>query len=194
MSTTLTLADAKSQLNISGTQGDADLQVYCDAADDVIESMIGAVVNRSVSEPTSMQDYFLRLLTRPVVSIQSLVSVADATATYDVTQLYVKNAIAGMVCRKDGGPILGAPGVSPGAWQSQYTATYTAGRGTSPPAAVNLAARIIVAHMWESTRGPAQRPTASGGDDLALITGLGYSIPNRALELLQPFRLPTGFY
>lgn len=56
--------------------------------------------------------------------------------------------------------------------------------GTSAPSAVKLATLILVAHLWETQRGPASSPLA--GDDQIVVAGWGYAIPNRVKELIAP--------
>jgi hypothetical protein len=70
-----------------------------------------------------------------------------------------------------------------------YQVVYTAGWGTSLPTAFNLAARIVLQHLWEVQQGPGQRPTMGGGDVTRVYrdTGVGYAVPNRVLELMAPY-------
>jgi hypothetical protein len=54
------------------------------------------------------------------------------------------------------------------------------------------AARIILQHLWRTQRAGRRGGVAGGGDDYAVtepIPGIGYAVPNRALELLAPDRL-----
>lgn len=53
------------------------------------------------------------------------------------------------------------------------------------PAPVRLATLFLVEHLWESQRGPAAIPSAA--DELVTVTGVGYAIPNRVKELLDPY-------
>ena len=48
-------------------------------------------------------------------------------------------------------------------------------------ARAQLATRMLVAHLWETQRGPASSPL---DDDGTLIRGAGYAVPNRVKELL----------
>ena len=83
----------------------------------------------------------------------------------------------GIVSRKDGGQLRGPLRV-----------TYRAGR-LIVAENISGAARIILQHLWAT-----QRPTRGGGlpgarDDFSVtepIPGLGYAIPNRAVQLLNP--------
>jgi hypothetical protein len=81
--------------------------------------------------------------------------------------------------------VLGLPFYGPFfQWLPQVNITYVAGWGTSVPAAFGSAARIILAHLWESQRGPASLPGLGGGD-MATLPGFGFAIPNMAAELLD---------
>lgn len=184
MSSLLTLADLKTHVNITSSVHDLELQAFADSVDALVESQIGVVINRSVSEVVDLTGYAIEVHSVPIVSITSLVLLADGTSAYDVSQLYVRNAVAGLIKRKDGGCIATGSG-------SPYTITYTAGRGASVPSTINLAARIIAAHLWETQRGPASRPTL-GGDELSTPAGLGFAVPNRAAELLRAYALPPN--
>lgn len=89
---------------------------------------------------------------------------------------------SGVIRRLDGGSFSGGP----------WTAVYTAGRGDIPPT-INLAARILLQHLWRTQRGAAR----GGGpaDDFSVtepIPGFGYAVPNRVLQLLESFKQPPG--
>ena len=58
-----------------------------------------------------------------------------------------------------------------------------AGWGVSVPAAFNTFARIVLAHLWTSQRGPAALPM--GGGEMVTVPGFGFAIPNMAAELLN---------
>lgn len=175
----LTVADAKAQLNIAVVTYDAELQVYCDAVVELVEDKVGAVDNRSASDIVGAAGGGMALLlpTTPVVSLTSMVSIYDSSV-YDVTSLYVEDPDSGVVRRKTGVPIGG---------RGPWTITYVAGRGSVPPA-LNLAARIIVAHLWETQRGRAGGRGPSANSELSVVPA-GYAVPNRAKELLAPFEV-----
>src|SRR5882757_3091636 len=177
----LSLQDAKTATNIPQATA-----VYDDELTDIvasvevnIERLIGGpVITRSVTEhvaPTRGR-YALPLRYRPVVAITSIVDNYSGI-TIDVSDVDVdKNA--GVVQRKLQLPFL---------LLGTCEVTYTAGLGTAVPPAVTIAARIIVAHLWETQRGPSGFP-ASGGDEM-VSTLSGFAIPNRALEVLSPYLL-----
>jgi hypothetical protein len=61
--------------------------------------------------------------------------------------------------------------------------------------AISHAAKIILAHLWETQRGRGAQTTVtrrSSSDDTTVLPGFGFSIPNRAIELLKPLSLKTG--
>ena len=87
---------------------------------------------------------------------------------------------AGTIRRRLGWPFYG-PYFT---WLPVMNVTYVAGWGTAVPAALNLFARIVVQHLWDTQHGPSQRPSM-GGQEMVQPAGFGYAIPNRAAELLN---------
>jgi hypothetical protein len=175
----LTLPDAKDHLNIAAgnTQHDTMIQVWLDTIDENVERAIGGpVVTRAVTERAEAVDggRALPLRKRPVVAVTSVTSLASGQAV-DVSDVEV-DPNANIARRKLGLPFLttGPP---------VFTVVYTAGLGTSVPAPVSAAARIILDHLWEIQRGPSARPSA-GGEDTTQMFGMSFAVPNRALELL----------
>lgn len=178
----LTLAEAKAQLDITTTTSDTELQAYIDALTSPIEGIVGPVVNRTVTEVVEARGPTMSLLKAPVVSLTSFTPVLDGGTALDVTQLHLYGAI-GQVRRKNGGNFCGGP----------WTAEYVAGRDTVPPT-INLAARILLQHLWRTQYGAA-RGSVGGGDDFDVsepIIGFGYAIPNRVLQLLEDFKTGPG--
>lgn len=178
----LTLAEAKDQLDITTTSSDAELQRYIDALTAPIERFVGPVENRTVSEVIEGKTHVLCLSSTPVVSITSITPALTGGETIAPADVFLDGA-KGIVRRLDGGAFCG------GLW----TVTYTAGRGTVP-ATIRLAAAILLQHLWRTQYGAA-RGSAGGGDDFDVnepIVGFGYAIPNRVLQLLEPYRVPPG--
>ncbi|SEF34399.1 hypothetical protein SAMN05421837_107370 [Amycolatopsis pretoriensis] len=172
----VSLADIKAQTNISNTVSDEELRTYLEAATGVIERHLGqAVVRRSRTEEHLIPSGGgLVLNWTPVVSVTSLATV-DGSYTWNPATLYATPA--GLVTC----PLGTAP-------YGHVAVTYVAGTSLVPEE-YGLAARIIVQHLWETQRGAAGAPRAGGlGDTLGISrsagSGLGYAIPNRALELL----------
>lgn len=180
----LTLADAKAQLNITGDTEDAELQAYVDGVTPVIENYVGPVEPREVVE---IHDGGVRLVLvlrqTPVLSLTSVAAVLTGSTAPAVDALVLVDPDSGEVRRRDGGYLRGLLQV-----------TYQAGRPSVPPT-INLAARILVQHLWRTQRPTRGGGLAGGGDDYSVsepIPGFGYAVPNRVLELLEPYRLPPG--
>lgn len=180
----LSLADAKSHLNISSTSHDDELRGWLESVTHLVEQYTGICVRQTVTETHDIQPSGMRalaLLRTPVLSLTSAAAVLTGGTTYTVADLDVDGS-TGLVRRLDGGRLYGPLRV-----------TYTAGR-TVIPANITAAARIILQHLWRTQQGPG-RPIMGGSDDYAVtepIPGLGYAVPNRALQLLEPHRLPPG--
>lgn len=178
----LSLADAKAQLDITSTSHDSELQAYIDALTASIERFVGPVENRNVSEVIEGRSTTLCLSSVPAVSLTTILPVLTAGEAVDVTDVHLDGA-TGIVRRLDGGTFRG------GLW----TVTYVAGRGTVP-ATINLAARILLQHLWRTQYGAA-RGNVGGGDDFDVnepVPGWGYAIPNRVLQLLEPYKVPPA--
>lgn len=180
----LTLNEAKAQLNIDTTTHDVELQAYIDSLTAVIEGIVGPVETRAFTETVTGRGPYLCLLNSPVVALTSITPVLDSGTALDVTRLHV-DALSGVVRRLDGGQFYGGP----------WTAVYQAGRGGVAPT-INLAARILLQHLWRTQYGASRvGPGVGGGDDFSVtepVPGFGYAVPNRVLQLLQPYKTPPA--
>jgi hypothetical protein len=181
----LSLAEAKQQLNITVDSYDDELPVYVSGACLVIERLAGAVLPRAVTENVRQRagSRAMVLLTRPVMSLTSMTAL-DGSGTYDVTSVYVDRPKAGIVRRKDDARIVGGP----------WSVVYQAGRADIP-ANINLAARMLVEHLWETQRGELGPPS------LDLTGGIGesvpsvwFAVPNKVQEMLEGELIPTVAY
>lgn len=182
----LPLADAKDFLNIpqATTTSDAEILSMIAAVETSLEGFTGGpIINRTVSERAVLTDAYtvLQVRQRPLVSVTSIVSVASGQPL-DISSFggLDIDTNAGTIRRKLGYPFYGPYFV----WLPAMTVTYVAGWGTAAPAAINLAARIIVKHLWDTQHGPSARPSM-GGDETVVLPGFGFAIPDRAAELLD---------
>lgn len=175
----ITLEEAKLQLNIpsSNTTHDVELQAFVDAAIETVGRFTGrAGLVRTVTGERHHVGHAwkLWLFQRPVQSVTSVARV-DGTRTWNVADLDV-DIDSGLLRVVDG------PAFS-GLLQIDYEAGYV-----NVPDRFNLAARIIVQHLWQTQRGAVAggdvRPIMEGSFDNRLNLGRGYAIPNAALELL----------
>lgn len=177
----LTLADAKVQLNLDTDTSDIELQSYVDSVTSVIERFVGPVEDRPVTEVIEGRSPVLCLTHIPVVVLTAVAPVLTGGEAIDLADL-VTDGPRGIVRRRTGGTFAG------GLWSVQYTA----GRGEVPPT-INLAARILLQHLWLTQQGMARG--GGGSDDYSVtepIPGFGYAVPNRVLQLLEPYKLPSG--
>lgn len=180
----LTLAEAKAQLDIETATHDTELQVYVDALTAAIERHVGPVENRTVTETTTAGGATLCLSHIPVVTLTSLAPVLTDGTAVAVSEVALDGA-TGILRRKDNAGFCGGP----------WTATYTAGRGTVP-ATIKLAALILLQHLWRTQYGASRGLSGiGGGDDFSVtepVPGWGYAVPNRVLQLLEPYKVPPG--
>lgn len=175
----LTLTEAKLQLNIdeADTSHDVELQVYVDAAVKVVERHTGLVgdlrtiANERHDEPPTAR---LWLHHRPVRSVASVQRV-DGSMSWDPANLDVD---------EDEGALLVVSGPL---FSGLLEVTYEAGH-VEVPKEFNLAARIIVQHLWQTQRGAwagrGVRTVLEDSFENLVGGGRGYAIPNAALELL----------
>ncbi|MGP3684152.1 hypothetical protein ACTVZO_05460 [Streptomyces sp. IBSNAI002] len=183
----LSLADGRRHLQIPAgdTAADEQMRGWLESVTELVESFCGPVVRRTVVDDYDIQRGGVpRLALRrvPVLSVTSAVEVLTGSPSYDAVALTVDSN--GILRRLDGGLLHGLLRI-----------TYVAGR-TVVPANLSSAARIILQHLWRTQYG-ASRALAGlgGGEDFAVtepIAGFGYAIPNRAMQLMEPHRLPPA--
>lgn len=174
----LSLEDAKAQLKITGTSLDAELLDYIAGVNETVEFYIGPVDDRTVTERWDGGRPLLAVRHRPVVALTSVTSVGDGEAAVGVDEVDVDHTLGVLRLRSGGlwpaGPLL---------------VTYVAGRGGQAPPAANIAARMIMQHLWETQRGgDTRRPDLAGGLEPApaVSGGFTFSVPRRAIQLLEP--------
>ncbi|WP_236241160.1 hypothetical protein [Streptomyces sp. CC228A] len=179
----ISLADARAHLNLTGTRDDDEVRYWNTVATRVVEYYVGPVVVRTVVEQHTLRSVPTVVLRRtPVLELTAVDPVLTAGSGYDPGDLGVDTA-TGEVYRLDGGRLTG-----------RLRFTYTAGR-TVIGENITGAARIILEHLWRTQRAGRRGGLAGGGEDYSVtepIPGLGYAVPNRALQLLEPDRLPPG--
>ena len=171
----VSLADVKQHLNksIDDTSDDEELRVVIEAATAAVEDLRGeVVVRRTVAEDLNVAGgaWSVALTHSPVISLTSVASV-DGTTMWDVADLHVSR----------GGIVTATAG---SAFYGLVRFTYVAGYQVIP-ANFTLAAKIIAAHLWLTQQQPGLGPSPFGADAETLTpVGLGYAVPNRAVQLL----------
>jgi hypothetical protein len=168
----VTLAAAKAQLNIDvgDASHDDELQLYVDAVTTPVEKAVGRVVDqRQFTDERDLAGATSVLLPNvPVIEVTDVATIDGAT-TWDPADLHV-NSASGRVTVRSGPPLTGL-----------VAFTYTAGPATAAPNE-QLAALLIIQHLWETKRGTMVVNT--GGDMEPWAPGMGFAVPHRALELL----------
>lgn len=169
----LSLTDAKAHLNITSTTNDDELRAWIESVTDLVEQYTGITVRQTFTETYDVPRLGARALVLRRSPVLSLTAVSDS-GTDDV-ELDADNGII----RRPSARFSGLT-----------TVTYVAGR-TVIPASITAAAKVILQHLWRTQRGSGRGPVR-GDDESSTIPGFGYSIPNRALQLMEPHRLPPG--
>lgn len=185
---TLTLAEAKSALNLTTSAHDVELSIYLDAVDDVISSLIGPVAPTAYSEmvqpawhaftPAVQTEMLEPTWYAFTVAYTPLVSLTSITGAWSGESY----ATDGLVVQNESGVVTRPASLAQWPWEPVIVA-YTAG-WASVPAAAKLAGLVIIQYWWET-----QRASGPLSPDPAPTPGLGFAIPPRALELLAPFKL-----
>jgi hypothetical protein len=173
----LSLADARAVCNLETSTQDAELRIYIEATTDAIEGYIGPIGRRTVIETVYPSSGVLLLRTTPVLSLTSVTPYLSAALT--VGSLVV-DLSAGIVY----------PGTYGGFWAGWYDVVYEAGRVVIP-AAVHLAARKTLKHLWSPDQyGAAGLPRAGfGGEDTGLASQAFAFVKSYGVrELLDPYR------
>jgi hypothetical protein len=185
------LAEAREYLNFNtDTSHDTELQRFIDAADPVIEDIVGPVNEVQVTEWYDGGRSTIVLHQNPVVSVDTVTEYNGATPN-TLTVAATPAAAGTYTYTFDPDGILQR--VIPGGrsyfpyGMSNVVVTYTVGR--SPvPANIKLAALELIRHLYQSTQ-QGGRPAFNGG---ALDEGpwapASFAVPTRVIELLNPYR------
>jgi hypothetical protein len=188
----VSLADAKAQLNM-----DVTVHTFDDELRDFIAAATGAaeaykhevIVRRAVTDELEFCSYGyygyrygyghgqrFRLRSVPVISLTS-VAAWDGSITWDVTQMRARPS--GLVRVMAGPPVTGVADVTYLAGYQQIPASYKRG------------ALVILAHLWETQRGPGTVASGViGTEEHWRQPGEFFSVPDKAKELMGPPR-PT---
>lgn len=170
--TLLTLAEAKAELNITTPNSDDVLQGYIDGAIEAVEFICGLAETASVTEVAYVTGNAISLQQTPVVSVQTISGEQAGNLT-----------VSNFNLSGNSGVLTAKQVIQPLLWDA-YTVTYTTGRA-SAPSSMKQAALVIVDHQWNTRqRGPKGR--AAVQDDTTTVPGLGFAIPNAALQMLRP--------
>lgn len=175
-------------LNIpTASANENEIRRYIDAATDLAESYVGQVLGRRTftSELYDGGTEFIRIRNPKAISITSvyennaLVSASNYVLDYTGQRLY-----------RIGSGTLYATN-SYGYWtqgMNNVQITYVAGY-VNPPMSAKQGVLVIIKHLWESQRGAMNVMNRQlNGDEL--YSTPTYSLPRRAMELLDPVSFP----
>lgn len=168
----ISVADARQQLNMVSNASDEELRQVVSAATVAVENYLKRAIVRAtrVDYRTVRTGQALCLAWTPVLSLTSVATVDGSS--WNVADLFVD---------PNSGIVSTLNGASP---SGRLAVTYVAGMAYIPPN-YREAAEIIAQHLWDAKRGTKGSPFPGGLDTPgAGITSFGYSIPNRAKELL----------
>lgn len=174
----ITLDEAKPHLNIPPTEpvDDAEITAAISAVTFIVESKVGAVISRSVTESVVFCGKAQALTVGPVLSLTSVTNVASGQVVTGFT------VTPGAVLRMTDDSPLPA---------GRHTVVYTAGR-TTVPENIKWAAKEILRHLWKTQRGGGL-PLQGSEDEGFAATGAGFLIPYRAQAALEPHEQSWGF-
>jgi len=183
------LAEMKDYLNIPATDTtvDEELRSFIDAGSDLAESYVGQVLGRRTftNELYDGGGEFIRIRNPRALSITS---VTENGATVSSSN-YVLDYTGQRLYRIGSGTLYATN--SYGYWtagMNNVSITYVAGY-VNPPMAAKQGVLVIVKHLWETQRGAMNvMGRVLGGDEL--YSTPTYSLPRRAMELLDPTSFP----
>ena len=181
---------ALSHLNIPAASADQEeIRRFIDAAQDLAENYVGAVLGRRTitSELYDGNTDILRLRNPRAISISS---VYESGVLLDSSQ-YLLDPTGQRLYRLTTSSLSSTTFGAYGYWAAgvnSVSVTYVAGFTVTPPA-VQQGVLEILRHLWQTQRGTVNVMSRTGtGDDF--YTGATYSLPRRAMELLDPASLP----
>lgn len=165
----LTLADAKTHLDITTTQYDAELQKFIDSAESYIGELVGPLTSTATTKRVRGRRAKLQVPVVPLISVTSVTPVGGTAM--DLSSLTYDSS--GVIEFLYDGVFLG----------TFYDVVYQA--GWSPvPEGLMMAIKEKVRDLFGTQRGVTfRRPTSDSA-------GGGY--PSQFGDLIQPF-LPAGF-
>lgn len=195
----LSLTEAKDFLRIRGTSAADDdrLQDFLLAAEAVAEFYAGDLVGGTYTEGHDGGDVAIYTRHTPIQSVTSLTEYIGSIVytltnqplgrSVDAWGYTIDDPEAGRIVRRS------ASGMTwrfvPG--QGNVSITYTTGRAAIPPQVVT-AVEFIVQHLWQTQRGAMPMGGSGAGDGESMVPGVGYAIPNRAIEMLETVpRMPV---
>lgn len=193
------LASVKAHLNIpaADTSQDAELQGFILAAGDLARDVVGPLLPEQHTEWHNGGNPTITLDWLPVASVQSVTEYVSAS-TWVLTEQplgtstdaygYTVDLDRGQITRRaTGGAVPFPHGIK------NVKVVYTAGTSGAIPWTVRLGGLELIRHLFQLTQQggrPKFRGSALDGEPAGVPTG--FALPQRVLELWQPFKRPPG--
>ena len=194
------LSDVKTALSVSGSGDDALLAELQASADSFVETYCGRIfAGGTFTEDHPGGGHLLFLANFPVASV-SVVKV-DATRAFPAESArpagdYVVHANRGVIELLDGTFVPTLPGWNVGAdaFPGAVRVIYTTATG-AVPAAIGRAYADLIGHWYRQAKTHAATGQLNVGESAGVTYPWGQStgmrIPESALALLRPFRVPA---
>lgn len=199
--TIVSLAEAKEILHLQGTtQFDAILQSYNASATNWIEYACGPVVPQIVTETIPSHGTITVLGRPPVIELvpwasvpaelaATGITVADPPSPMIRTRLYgIEWPLTQLYCDPRRGIVTHTSGLP--FYYCAYIWQYQAGRQIIP-SGIYDAAKITLEHLFQVERGGTGAADTSAGESTTFLPGFGFAVPNRAIQLIQPYSAPS---
>jgi hypothetical protein len=179
-------SDALAHLNIPANAAPEDeLRRFMDAAEDLAEQYVGTILGRATFTETHDGGYDHIRLRKPCAL--SVASVYENGVLVDPSNYYIDPSGQRLYRRGSGSFGYSLSSMWAAGVQS-VVVTYTSGYLVTPPA-VQQGVLEILRHLWQTQRGAVNVMNRTGsGDDF--YTASTYSLPRRAMELLDQASLP----
>jgi hypothetical protein len=187
----VTLDEVRDYLNISSTNTSVnqELQRFIDAADPVVENIVGPVNQADFDEFYDGGWPSIVLRHAPVLTVDTVTEYAGQVPTTLTAAATPDVAVSTSYMLDPDGIIYRAwPGASRlfAVGSRNIRVQYTAGREAVPPN-VKLATLELIRHLYQSTQ-QSGRPAFGGAAEDQPWAPASFAIPTRVIELLEPYR------
>lgn len=158
----LTLAAAKTHLNITVATYDTELQDFIDAAEGAIAARCGPLVPTAITVKLLHPGGVMSLPTTPAISLTSITDSSGNALSLTGVTVSAEGIVFGLTLTRD-----------------LYTIVYQAGRASTPPNLL-LAVKELLRYCWaQSQRGTTSRPGSSPSPEVVMG---GMSLVDRLIE------------
>lgn len=182
-----TVTEVKDQIGKTSSADDTAIQTWINGVTATIESLVGPVIPRTVTDPVVYPNGSAITVEQwPIVSVTSVTEYQGTTGQAYTGITSPANASSYTYTVERNRTIRRLDGSGPAAFTGGVVVVYSAGRSPVPDA-LNRAALIIVQHLWRTRNGGAGLP-ALVDEPTTLDAAFGYAVPNKALDLIQPYR------